>query len=137
MNSNFSAVAVTALVVVHHAIALQHGGAHTDLAIVLAPWQNAFVNAVIVAMPFVGAILLWTRYAKVGLWLVVIGMTGALVFGVFHHYMMVSPDHISHLPEGSDHAHGTFIWTAGAIAMLECVTTAVAAYFVGVGEEQA
>ena len=45
------AAVVTLLVTVHHAIAYVHGGAHTDLAIVMSAYQNAFINFVILLVP--------------------------------------------------------------------------------------
>jgi hypothetical protein len=125
------AAAITSLVVAHHAIAYLHGGAHADLAIELSALQDLFVDTIIVGVPLVGVVLLWTRLRRVGLAAIVVGMIGALLFGVYHHYMLVSPDHISHLPQGPQHAHGVFVWTAGAIAMLEGVTAAAAAYALG------
>jgi hypothetical protein len=125
------AAVVTLVVLVHHAIAYVHGGAHGELAIDMSALQNAFINFVILVMPLAGAALTWTHWVRFGLWAVVLGMTGALVFGVYHHYMLVSPDHISHLPAGTPHVHDTFRWTAGAIAMLEGVGAMLAAYFLG------
>ena len=125
------AAVVTLLVAVHHAIAYIHGGAHTDLVIVMSAYQNAFIYFVILVVPLAGAVLIWMRWSRIGLWAVIIGMTGALVFGVTHHYMLVSPDHIAHLPAATPHLHDTFIWTAGAIAILEGVCAMVAAYFLG------
>ena len=58
-------------------------------------------------------------------------MIGALIFGVVHHYMLESVDHISHLPAGTPDEQGTFIWTAGAIAILEGVCAGAAGYFLG------
>ncbi len=125
------AIVVGALVLVHLAVAGLHDGAHTDLAIALSALQDAFIYLVIVGAPLLGAILLWTSYRTAGLGLVVLGMIGALIFGVVHHYMLESVDHISHLPAGTPEEHGTFIWTAGAIAILEGVCAGVAGYFLG------
>ena len=55
-------------------------------------------------------------------------MLGALLFGIVHHYLLMSPDHISQLPAAEPHVHATFIWTAAAIAMLEGVAGMLAAY---------
>ena len=125
------ATIVTCVVIIHHIVAYLHGGAHNDLAILMAAWQNTFINVVIVFLPLVGVILLWTPYRRIGLYAVAVGMVGAMVFGIVHHYMLESPDHISHLPHGSPHVHATFQWTAGAIAMLEGICSTVAGYFLG------
>lgn len=125
------AILLTVLVLAHHIIAFVHGGAHNDLAIMMSTLQNAFINIIIVALPFVGAVLLWTRYRNIGLYAIIVGMVGALVFGVYHHYMFESPDHISHLPASPVHVHKTFIWTAGTLAIFEGICTAVASYLLG------
>jgi len=125
------AAVVTLLIAVHHAIAYIHGGAHTDLAIVMSVFQNAFIYFVILLVPLAGAVLTWMSRPRIGLWAVIIGMAGALIFGVIHHYMIASPDHIAHLPAATPTVHDTFIWTAGAMAMLEGVCAMVAAYFLG------
>ncbi len=125
------AAVVTLLIAVHHAIAYIHGGAHTDLAIVMSVFQNAFIYFVILLVPLAGAVLTWMSRPRIGLWAVIIGMAGALIFGVTHHYMLVSPDHIAHLPAATPYVHDTFIWTAGAMAMVEGACAMLAAYFLG------
>ena len=125
------AIIVTVIVLIHHIIAFIHGGVHTELAILMALWQTLFINIVIVLIPLVGAVFLWTRHRKLGLYGGIVGMVGALLFGIVHHYMLVSPDHISHLPAAAAHIHAKFEWTAGTIAMLEGVAAVLAAFFLG------
>ena len=126
-------IIVTVVVLIHHIIAFVHGGVHTELTILMALWQTFFINIVIVLIPLVGVVFLWTRHRKLGLYGVIVGMVGALLFGIVHHYMLVSPDHISHLPAAAAHIHAKFEWTAGAIVMLEGIVAALAAYFLGRG----
>ena len=126
-------IIVTVVVLIHHIIAFVHGGVHTELTILMALWQTSFINIVIVLIPLVGVVFLWTRHRKLGLYGVIVGMVGALLFGIVHHYMLVSPDHISHLPAAAAHIHAKFEWTAGAIVMLEGIVAALAAYFLGRG----
>ncbi|MEE2982755.1 MAG: hypothetical protein VX929_05620 [Pseudomonadota bacterium] len=52
---------VTLLIAVHHAIAYIHGGAHTDLAIVMSVFQNAFIYFVILLVPLAGELNLSTQ----------------------------------------------------------------------------
>lgn len=122
---------VTVLVLVHHGIAYHHGNQHILLAIEMATWQTAFINGVILVLPVLGIILLMTPWRLPGAYAVLIGMLGALIFGVVHHYMLTSPDHISHLPSAESHVHAAFIWTAGAIAMMEGLAAMGAAYLLG------
>ncbi|MEM7469412.1 MAG: hypothetical protein AAF387_21380 [Pseudomonadota bacterium] len=124
-------VMVTILVLLHHGIAYHHGAQHTLLAIDMAAWQNAFINGVILVLPLLGVVMLWTPWRRAGAVAVIVGMLGALIFGVVHHYMLVSPDHISHLPAAEGHVHAAFIWTAGAIAMLEGIAAMWAALLAG------
>lgn len=62
-------------------------------------------------------LLLWTRYARMGLVLLVVAMAGALIFGAIYHYIIISPDHVSHLPPGD--AQGTFRLTAMLLLLTE------------------
>ena len=125
------AILLTLLVLMHHAVALIHDSAHSELAIFLSMFQKSFIYIVITALPVVGVILLWTSCQKIGLYLIILGMGGGLAFGIYHHYMFQSPDHISYLPKGSVQAQETFIWTAGILAIFEGVCAAVAGYLLG------
>ncbi len=125
------AILVSCLVLVHHAVALVHDSAHNDLAVFLSMFQKFFVYIVITAFPVIGVVLLWTTYRKIGLYLIILGMGGGFVFGVYHHYMLESPDHISYLPKSSVHVQEKFIWTAGILAIFESVCAAVASYLLG------
>ena len=114
--------AITVLVGIHLIATLWHGDAHTRLAIELPPEKTAFVLLVILVAPIVAAALVWTRFAHVGLWVFVISTLGALLFGVYHHYVMVSPDNVAHLPAGNPGHHSQFISSAAVIAFLELVS---------------
>jgi hypothetical protein len=124
-------IAITILVAIHLAVAVWHGNAHAELAIALPPEKNAFVIMVILIAPLVAAALVWTRYVLVGLWLFFLSMLGALLFGAYHHYILVSPDNIGHLPHGGADAHSTFIASAGALALLELASALYGAFCLG------
>jgi len=124
-------IAITALVVVHLAATLWHGDAHTQLAIGLPPEKTIFVYVVILIAPIVAAGLVWTRYVSIGLWLFVLSMLGALLFGAYHHYVMVSPDNIGHLPVGSPESHSQFISSSAVIALLELASALYGVFCLG------
>jgi len=111
----------TAIVLVRQLVAMLHGNAHEQLGVGLSPWQNAFVYTIIVAAPIVAAILYWTRYAAAGALLLGISMLAGMLFGIYFHFIAVSPDHISHLPAGD--AQGFFIATAMLLVPVELVGT--------------
>lgn len=124
-------IAIAVLVAIHLAVALWHGNAHTALAIALPPEKNAFVFIVILIAPIVAASLVWTRYVLVGVWIFFLSMLGAMLFGAYHHFILVSPDNIGHLPHASPDAQGTFILSAAALALLELASALYGAFRLG------
>ena len=117
MISRTHRILCTVAVLAHLAINLLHGRAHEELRVGLSAWQSIYVVTVILIAPLIAMLLLWTRYARVGLLVLVISMAGSLIFGVIYHYVIVSPDHISHLPPGD--AQGVFRMTALLLIVTE------------------
>src|SRR5262245_7670121 len=122
-------VALTVLGAVHLIVAVWHGSAHTELNVTLSPAQNLFVYAVVVLAPLVAMGLLWTRYFGLALWLFLTAMFASLLFGIYYHYVFISPDNIHHLPPGSAAAHERFVLSAAILALIE-LTSALWAAFV-------
>jgi len=115
-NTNYKIVCTVA-VLAHLAVNLIHGRAHEALQVNLSAWQNVYVIVVILIAPLVAMVLIWTRYYRFGLMLLVISMGGALIFGAVYHYVVISPDHVSHLPPGD--AQGVFRMTALLLILTE------------------
>lgn len=124
-------IIISGLVVIHLVATIWHGDAHTKLAIGLPPEKTIFVYVVILIAPIVALILVWTRFATIGLWVLAFSMVGALLFGAYHHYVLVSPDNIGHLPEGSAEAHSQFTSSAATIALLELAAALYATFCLG------
>jgi hypothetical protein len=124
-------IAITILLAIHFAVTIWHGNAHTELAIALPPEKNAFVIMVILIAPLVAASLVWTRHVLVGLWVFFLSMLGALLFGAYHHYILVSPDNIGYLPHASANAHSRFIASAAALALVELASALYGAFCLG------
>lgn len=122
---------VTGLVAVHLVASLWHGNAHTRLAIYLPAEKTLFIVIVILIAPIVAAALVWTRYISLGLWVFFLSLLGSFLFGAYHHYLLVSPDNIGHLPAGSPEAHTQFITSAGVIALIELASALYGAYCLG------
>jgi hypothetical protein len=116
---------VTLAVLAHLVVVVLHGQAHTRLAIELASWQQVYVIVVILLAPLVALVLSWTRYVRAGVWLLLGSMLGALLFGAVHHYIIISEDHVAHLPPGD--ARGLFRITALLLLVTETVGVIVAA----------
>jgi hypothetical protein len=122
---------ITALVAIHLVASFWHGSAHTQLAIGLPIEKTIFVYVVILIAPIAAAALVWTRYISIGLWVFFLSMLGALLFGAYHHYVLVSPDNIGHLPAGSPESHSQFITSAAVIALLELASALYGAFCLG------
>lgn len=120
---------VTLAVLAHLVVTLFHGQAHTKLGVALASWQQVYVIAVILLAPLLALILSWTRYASIGAWLLLGSMLGSLIFGAMYHYVIISNDHVAHLPVGE--ARSLFRLTALLLIITETLGVVVAATIVG------
>lgn len=116
---------VTIAVLAHLIVNVLHGQAHTSLGVGLSNWQNVYVYTVIVLSPLVALALSFTRYQRAGLWLLLASMLGSFIFGLCYHYIIISPDHVSHLPAGE--AQGMFRVTAVLLLITEALGVIVAA----------
>jgi hypothetical protein len=85
----------TAVVVIHAIANGLHGLAHVKTPVPLSLPQSLFVGIVIFLTPILAAVLLWTQFYRMGSWLLLGAMSGSLLFGVYNHYMVVSPDHFT------------------------------------------
>lgn len=119
------ALVVTLVVLAHFVVNVLHGQAHTKLGVGLASWQQVYVITVILLAPLVALGLSWTRYVRAGMWLLLGSMLGALVFGAIYHYVIISEDHVAHLPPGD--ARGLFRVTALLLLVTETIGVIVAA----------
>lgn len=115
---------MTIVVVAHLVVNLLHGNAHTSLGVGLSTWQTVYVFSVILSAPLLALALSFTRYARAGLWLLLFSMLGSLIFGFLYHYVIISTDHVSHLPPGD--ARGMFRTTALLLLITEALGVIVA-----------
>jgi len=87
---------MAAAVLIHFAITIIHGIVHARAHVPLSAAASAFVVVVILAGPWVGLGLIGV-VRRAGLWLIVLTMSAAFVFGLVNHFMLSSPDHITHV----------------------------------------
>jgi hypothetical protein len=107
-----------AIVVLHVLVVFPHSIAHTMMHIDMNLWQNIYIGLVILIGPVVSGILLW-RSARSGLALLVLTMTGSLLFGIYYHFVASGPDNVAFL-----HPHPwtqTFRVSAVLLAVVELV----------------
>src|SRR5262249_5505211 len=92
---------------------------------------DVFVYVVVILSPLVAVGMLWTRSVTSALWLFLTSMCAALLFGLFYHYVFISPDNIHHLPDGSVGAHTGFAFSAAILALIELATALALSFVLG------
>ncbi len=85
----------TAIVVLHAIAHGLHGLAHVQIPVPLSLLQIVFIDFAIWLTPIIAAILLWTPFYRVGGWLLLSSMVGAVLFGIYNHFIVMSPDRVS------------------------------------------
>lgn len=116
MSDLFKPLAI-GLVLLHGLVALLHGIAHEMTEVRLSTLGNIYVLLVIALAPLLALVLLWRQKQPVGAWVLLLSMLGALIFGLVHHYILISPDHVAHVPHTE--GRGLFQVTAGLLVVTE------------------
>jgi hypothetical protein len=129
---NQSAKYTTAIVVAHLLVSVVHGLAHRELRVGLAPLDAIFVIVVVLIFPLIATVLLWTARKRLGLVVLSLSMFGSLLFGLYHHFLVVSPDHIHSQPSSGWGA--TFVPTAYLLLITEAIGTYVGVHFLQIAK---
>ncbi len=85
----------TAIAVIHAIANGLHGLAHIKIPVALSLVQSLFVGVVIFLTPIVAVVLLWTQFYRLGSWLLLGSLAGSFFFGLYNHFIVISPDHVS------------------------------------------
>ncbi|GAA6617137.1 hypothetical protein [Scytonema sp. NUACC26] len=85
----------TAIAIAHAIVNGLHGLAHIEIPVALSLLQISFVGIVIFLIPIVAAVLLWTPLYRIGSWLLLCSIAGSLLFAIYNHLIVISPDHVS------------------------------------------
>jgi hypothetical protein len=85
----------TTIAIVHAIANGLHGLSHVKIPVPLSLIQSLFVSIVIFLIPIVATILLWTQFDRIGSWLLLSSIAGSLLFGIYNHFIVISPDHVS------------------------------------------
>ncbi len=85
------------VVLVHTVVMLVHGAAHMRLNIELSPWANIYVLGIVGIGPITGLIFLRSSRQRTGATILFITMIGALLFGLWNHFIAPGTDHVMHL----------------------------------------
>ena len=117
----------TAIVVAHLLVNIAHGLAHRELRVSLAPPASIFVVVVVLIFPLLAMGLLWTAEKRLGLILLSLSMFGSLLFGLYHHFLAISPDHVRSQPPSPWGI--AFVLTAYGLLITEAIGTYVGIHF--------
>ena len=117
----------TAIVLAHLAVNIIHGAAHHELHVELGPSATIFVIVVILLCPLIAMVLLWASQERLGLVLLTVSMAVSLIFGLYNHFVEISPDHVGKQAPSS---WGTaFVLTAYLLVLAEAIGTFIGLCF--------
>ena len=111
-----------ALVLIHLVVSTVHGWAHQAGMVALTTFGYVYVVVVITLLPFLAAVLLFTRKKKMGALLFTLSMFGSFIFGFWYHFLSNTTDNVTQVHGTS---HSTFLWTAIGLAAIELAGTVV------------
>jgi hypothetical protein len=77
--------------------------------------------------------LVWTAKKRLGFILLSLSMFGSLLFGLYHHFLAASPDHIHSQPSGGWGT--TFVLTAYLLLITETIGTYIGIHFLSIAKE--
>ena len=117
----------TAIVVAHLLVNIAHGVAHGELRVGLPPSGSVFVIVVVLILPLVAMAFVWTAKKRPGLILLSLSMFGSLLFGLYRHFLVASPDHVHSQPTSPWGI--AFIFTAYGLLITEAIGTYVGIHF--------
>ena len=121
------AIYVTAIVGVHLLVNIVHGLAHHELHVGLALPALIFVIVVVLIAPLLAMTLVWTVKKRLGLILLTLSMSGSFLFGLYHHFLAMGPDHVDSQPWSSWRL--AFGLTAYGLLITEAVGTCAGIHF--------
>jgi hypothetical protein len=129
-----AATYTTAIVGAHLLVNIAHGLAHRELRVGLPPTGSVFVILVVLILPLVAMALVWTVQKRLGFVLLSLSMFASLLFGLYHHFLAVSPDHIHSQP--SSGWGTTFVLTTYLLLITEAIGTYIGFHFLWIAKER-
>lgn len=118
-----------ALVGLHYLVNLAHGAVHGAIPVPLTTAQTAFVVLVVTVGPVLGIWLLRGDRDSIGWATLAVVLVAAFCFSVVFHYVLATPDHVAHVPDGSWKL--PFEATAGAVTAVDGGGAVLAGWYAG------
>ena len=94
-------IAAALIVLVHTIVMPVHGAAHLHLNVGLSAWANLYVLCIVGIGPIAGLSLLRSSRQRTGAAILFAAMGGALLFGLWNHFIAHGADHVMHLQAGA------------------------------------
>src|SRR5690349_10341879 len=91
----------TAIVLLHTLITIIHGAAHLGEMVIGSVADNVFIVGVIWLAPLVAIALLRMGRWQAGSVMLTVAMAGSLIYGIYNHFIVPSPDNVVSFPAGS------------------------------------
>lgn len=113
----------------HFGVVVVHAVAHLALDIQLSYLQHAYAIPVIVVAPMLAWLMVLFGRTRGGWLLLFASLAGALAFAGYHHYVLISPDHLSRVPAGAWGA--VFKASAHLMTVMEVIGLGVASWALG------
>jgi hypothetical protein len=117
----------TAIVVAHLLVNIAHGLAHRELRVGLDLPASIFVIVVVLVSPLLAMALVWTTKKRIGLILLSLSMFGSFLFGLYHHFLVASQDHVRSQPPGGWGI--VFVLTAYGLLITEAIGAYIGIHF--------
>jgi|SRR5215469_1156520 len=130
---NRAAKYTTGVVLAHLLVNIGHGLAHRELRVALPPSGTVFVIVVVLVLPLVAMALVWTTQKRLGLILLSLSMFGALLFGLYHHFLAIGLDHVHSQPVSPWGI--TFVLTAYLLLITEAIGAYLGIHFLWITRE--
>lgn len=114
------------LICIHVIVVVLHGMAHAGINVWADLFSGVFIGVVIVIAPLVALYLLYTRWLRWGALLLTLAMLGALLFGVWEHFLLPGTDNIAVTQPGI--WQWPFRLTAVLLSLIEAAGTLAGAW---------
>jgi hypothetical protein len=108
------------IILLHATVVALHAAAHRVLKVEASRAQSLFIGIVIVIAPLLAGMLILKSKRAAGAVIFTFSMAGSLIFGLYNHFVLISPDHVLHLAGEPGSAWVTmFQLTAVLLALTE------------------
>src|SRR5712692_1237973 len=119
---------LTIIVLLNAGVNLLHGLAHAELQVIPGLLDSLFIALIVGVAPLVSLLVVLKGSQRVGSSLLLVSLLASLIYGFYHHFLVVDTDSALSVPSGVSGA--LFLVTALLLLVTEIVGSWVAATLV-------